>query len=373
MHLTHLRLTDFRSYAALDIALDGRPVVLFGANGAGKTNLLEALSLLTPGRGLRRASPESFLRQEGSAAAQAWGIGAALSDDTETQLNIGCLPGAARRREIRIDGSKQTGPRLAEYISALWLTPAQDRLFTGPAGDRRKFLDRMCLAHFPAHGRLSIRYDKARADRNRLLSDGLDDAGWYGALEAEMASCGALIAKARVDTVDALSAELDSRPESAFPKALLHLDGDIEALFIAGADEADAEDHFIKELAARRGKELRAGRSLYGVHKSDLQVTHAPKTMPAEYCSTGEQKALLIALVLAHARALSERHPNRALMLLLDEVAAHLDEHRRAALADELCALPAHIFMTGTDALLFEAFSDRAQRFEVSESVLTGV
>ncbi len=352
--LTSLRLVDFRSYAGLDIPLKNGPVVIYGPNGVGKTNLLEAISLLSPGRGLRRASMDSLARMDKETRAPAWGINAIL--DSGERISIGQVPEHPRRRTVKIDGKTATGPQLAHLLAIMWLTPAQDRLFTGPAGDRRKFLDRFALTHNPQHGIASLRYEKARAERNRLLSDGIQDAGWYEALEADLAIQGTNITRARIETVTRLQDAINAR-DSIFPKSILKLEGHIETLFAELQNFEDVEFAFREQLAATRITDMRAGRTLIGPHRMELSVTHAAKAMPAAQCSTGEQKALLIGLILAHARAQSHMQP----ILLLDEVAAHLDSARRAALAEELLDLGTQIFMTGTDAALFSDFAHRAQ------------
>lgn len=363
--ISTLRLTDFRSYGALDLSLDGRPVVLSGPNGAGKTNLLEAVSFLSPGRGLRRAKVDALARVDGAVVAPAWGVAATIETGEDNhRINVGQVPEKPRRRQVRIDGKAAAGTDLARLMTMMWLTPAQDRLFTGPASDRRKFLDRFCLVHAPGHGMASLRYEKARAERNRLLSDGITDAGWYDALETDMALHGAHIAQARAMTVASLIEQIDSRPEGAFPKAVVNLEGDAEDRFQSGLSFDDVQDYIHTQLEADRPRDRQAGRTLGGVHRSDLLVRHAAKDMPSALCSTGEQKALLIGLVLAHARAQSAKQP----LLLLDEVAAHLDDVRRAAMIEELLDLGTQAFLTGTDASLFEAFSGRAQSFHVEDA-----
>ncbi len=364
--IAQLRLTDFRSYGALDVTLSPGAVIFFGPNGAGKTNLLEAISLLSPGRGLRRAGPDKLARTEGGVTAPAWGINAELTD--ATRISVGQIPEQPRRRQLRIDGKTATGGQLAKLLSVMWLTPAQDRLFTGPASDRRKFLDRFALAHRPGHGIATLRYEKARSERNRLLSDGINDIGWYEALETDMAIRGAEIAEARVITAKALQAEVDSR-QSAFPKFKMAVDGFVEALILGGASRDEAEIHFREHLAETRPVDRRAGRTLTGPHKSDFELTHSGKAMPAGLCSTGEQKALLIGLVLSQARALKDRQP----ILLLDEIAAHLDAERRAALARELFDLNMQVFLTGTDQHLFSEYAGQAQIFEVIDGNLKSV
>ena len=366
-HIASLRLTDFRSYSSLDISLSGVPVVLFGPNGAGKTNLLEAISFLSPGRGLRRAKMEDLARRKDGIPAIAWGINAQIDD---TRISVGQVPEYPKRRIIRVDGKNGSGSDLLGLLTLMWLTPAQDRLFTGPASDRRKFLDRFSLVHAPSHGMASLRYEKARSERNRLLSDGITDRGWYDALEADMAIHGAHVAQARAVTVTRLTEEIEARAaaktDDVFPKAIVELDGEAEERFQSGLEFEDVES-FIKEaLATDRPLDQRAGRTLRGIHKSDLRVRHAEKNMPAEDCSTGEQKALLIGLTLAHARAQADKAP----ILLLDEVAAHLDINRRAALIEELIALGTQVFMTGTDASLFDAFKGRAQMLNVKDGTV---
>jgi len=359
--LTTLRLTDFRSYDRLDLNLSPGPIVLFGANGAGKTNLMEAVSLLSPGRGLRGAGIEALTRTHDGTLAPAWGVNAQLAD--ETHLSVGQVPGSPRRRAVRIDRTHAPASQLAERLTVQWLTPAQDRLFTGPAGDRRKFLDRLVLAFDPAHGPISARYEKARAERNRLLSDGVIDPSWYDALEADMAARGARIAQARVATVHRLRAAIAAREESAFPQADIAIAGLVEDWVKEGADLAQAEADFQSHLAATRAQDRRAGRSLSGPHRAALNVMHVGKAMPAQLCSTGEQKALLIGLILAHARAQGPQSP----ILLLDEVAAHLDAVRRKALSEELIDLGLQVFMTGTDRSLFTDFGEQAQWIEIAQ------
>ncbi len=361
-----LLLSDFRSYPVLDIAFDGRPVVLYGENGAGKTNLLEAVSLLSPGRGLRRAKLVDLARRSGSAPCENWSVAARLGLEG-INIGTGAVEGAPNRRKMRMDGKAASGPDLAKYISINWLTPAQDRLFSGPASDRRKFFDRLCLIHVPAHGRTFLAYEKSRAERGRLFAERIDDAYWFDALETDMAERGAKIALARWQVLEMLRTEIAARPEGCFPKADLSIDGEAEALYAAGAEELEVVEFIKTNLRKDRALDARAGRTLRGVHKSDLVVTHIEKAMPAAHCSTGEQKALLIGLVLAHARSQSGKPP----LLLLDEVAAHLDEHRRAALIEELLELNTQVFLTGTDAELFKAFAGRAQVFEVADGALT--
>lgn len=368
--IASLRLIDFRSYSALDADFQTGAVVLYGPNGAGKTNLLEAISLLSPGRGLRRAKAGLLARVDDAGPRPAWGINAVLYEETTetepTRISIGQVPEFPRRRQLKIDGRNATGPELARRISMLWLTPAQDRLFTGPAADRRKFIDRFALAFAPDHGSNSVRFEKARSERNRLLSDGETDRAWYEAVEADLSKFGALIAQARTKTIQNLQAEIAAR-ETIFPQSLIGLSGTLEDQFQDKQDLAEITQSYRAQLAQERQSDLRAGRTLTGPHRTEVHVTHKAKALPAALCSTGEQKALLIGLILAQARALGDKLP----VLLLDEVAAHLDSVRRAALAEELLDLNLQVFMTGTDRSLFTDFGDRAQSLHVSEGQLS--
>ena len=344
-------------------------IALYGPNGAGKTNLLEAISLLSPGRGLRRAKVNLLARVENGASQPAWGINANLrASDTEdpARISIGQVPENPRRRQLKIDGRNATGPQLARLISMLWLTPAQDRLFTGPASDRRKFIDRFALAFSPDHASNAIRFEKARTERNRLLSEGINDRAWYEALEADLSKFGALVAQARMATITNLQGEITAR-DTAFPKSLIGLDGLLENQFEAGIDLSAVAEAYRADLSDNRQIDLRAGRTLKGPHRTELHVTHMAKAMPAGVCSTGEQKALLIGLILAQARALKGKRP----ILLLDEVAAHLDSTRRAALAEELLDLQSQVFMTGTDKSLFSDFTSHAQLLRLADGLLS--
>lgn len=366
--LTRLTLSDFRSYERLDLALDGRPVVLSGPNGAGKTNVLEAISLLGPGRGLRGARLDEIARKDGGGG---WAVGARLSDgEDDRAIGVGALAGDENRRIVRIDGSPASGPAaLAETVRLLWLTPAQDRLFMEGAGERRRFLDRMTLAHDPAHARAANDYETAMRQRQRLLDEGCRDDRWLAAVETQMSEAGVAIAAARRAMAGALAAAAVTDGESPFPAADIALDGEIEAM-LGYAPAADVEDEFAARLKASRPACAAAGRALAGPHRSDFLVTHRAKAAPARLCSTGEQKALLVGLVLANARALALRAEGPPLILLLDEIAAHLDETRREALYDILDALGLQCVMTGTDGSLFSAWRGRAQSFAVSDGVI---
>lgn len=371
-----LALTDFRSYARIEIAFDGRPVALFGPNGAGKTNLLEALSLLGPGRGLRGARLDELPRVGGAGG---WAVSARLDvAGEERRLGVGAAASAPDRRICRIDEAAAAGPAaLANHVRFLWLTPAQDRLFTDSPGERRRFLDRMALARNPAQARAAADYELAMRQRQRLLDERSRDEAWLAALETRMAEAGVALAAARRETASALAAaEVAAGDEDAgFPAADIALEGELEAA-LAAAPAAEVEEEFAERLRCNRAADAAAGRALIGPHRSDLLVTHRQKGTPARACSTGEQKALLIGLVLANARALALSARFRAgatapLVLLLDEIAAHLDEDRRAALFDILDGLGFQVFMTGTDKSLFAAWRARAQGFAVENGALT--
>ncbi len=373
--LTRLTLTDFRSYAGAALELDGRPVWLAGPNGAGKTNLLEAVSFLIPGRGLRGAAlAEVGRRAPGEPQGRAWAVAAVLrSGDEETRLGTGVEQGGASRRVVRVEGEPVPPGRLAEHVRQVWLTPAQDRLFLEGAADRRRFFDRLVFAAEPGHATQVASYEKAMRERMRLLTDGPPDPAWLDALEARLAEAGTRMAAARARTLSALSAEIATRGERPFPQARLTLTGEWEQLAGSGAEPAAIEARLAKALVTARERDAAAGRALTGPHRGDLVVIHIEKDRPAAECSTGEQKALVLNLVLAQAARLARAQGQPAPILLLDEVAAHLDARRRAALFDEIEALDLQAFLTGTDARLFDALAGRAQGFRVDESGLTEV
>ncbi|NWG53857.1 MAG: DNA replication/repair protein RecF [Hydrogenophilaceae bacterium] len=371
LYCTRLTLTDFRNHAALDLDLDGRPVCLYGANGAGKTNILEALTMFAPGRGLRGAGLLDLARGGEAAAAdrpRPWSVAARLQVEGETmQLGVGAerTPEGGTKRIARLNGESATPGDLAAVARMTWVIPAMDRLFAGPPADRRRFFDRMTIARAPEHGVQAAAYERAMRERQRLLSEPGYDAQWLAGLEREMAGHGAAIAAARVETLELLRRAIAQRPDGAFPKADIVLEGALEEQFLAHEKSFDVEDRFARALHDARARDAAIGRALAGPHRSDLTVRHQAKDMPAEHCSTGEQKALLLGLFLAHARALADDPGAGPALLLIDEAAAHLDAERRAALFDELLANPGQAWLTGTDANLFEAFGDRAQLFRI--------
>ncbi len=369
---TRLTLTDFRSYERAELALDGRPVFLVGPNGAGKTNFLEAVSLFTPGRGLRGAvGAELGRRRPGEAQGRAWAVAAVIEQDGEpVRIGTGIESAGAARRTVRLEGEPVPPGRLSDHQRQVWLTPAQDRLFREGAGDRRRFFDRLVFAAEPGHAAHASAYEKSQRERMRLLNDGPADAAWLTALEARMAQAGALMAQARARTLAALQAEIDSRGDRPFPQARLSLTGDWERMAAEGVEAEEIEARLARALAAARERDAAAGRALTGPHRGDLAVIHAEKDRPAAECSTGEQKALILNLVLGQAARLSRAESAPNPILLLDEVAAHLDRRRRAALFDEIEALKLQAFLTGTDEHLFEDLKGRAQGVHVDGSNL---
>ena len=373
--LTHLTLTDFRSYARAELALDGRPVWLAGPNGAGKTNLLEAVSLLIPGRGLRGAAlAEVGRRMPGEAVGRPWAVAITLRGaDGETHLGTGVEQPGAARRLVRIEGESAPPGHLAEHIRQVWLTPAQDRLFLEGAADRRRFFDRLVYAGEPSHAAQVQAYEKALRERMRLLTEGPADPAWLDALELQLAAAGARMAEARARTLSALSAEIATRAERPFPQARLSLTGEWEQLAAGGAATGEVESRLARALAAGRDRDAAAGRALSGPHRGDLSVIHLEKDRPAAECSTGEQKALILNLILAQAARLARAVDAPSPILLLDEVAAHLDAVRRAALFDEIEALGLQAFLTGTDEVLFDGLAGRAQGVRVEASGLAAL
>ena len=348
MHLNRLTLTDFRSYASAAIEPGPGFMLLSGENGAGKTNVLEAVSLMTPGRGLRGAALSEMARQAGDGS---FAVAARLGD---TDLGTGTLPATPERRQVRVNGAPAAVNSLSEWLSVLWLTPAMDRLFSGSAGERRRFLDRLVLALEPGHAHHSARYEAAMRARNKLLAEEDWDEEWLAALEAQMGEHGAEVSAARLRTVADLADAIDARPDDNFPSAAITLDG-------------WKEPHLAQVLAANRGRDQAAGRATEGPHRQDLAVTYRAKEQPAARSSTGEQKALLLGLVLAHADLVTERR-GQPPVLLLDEVSAHLDPRRRAALFGRLEGR-GQVWMTATESALFDGIGD-ASRYYVEPGLI---
>ena len=370
-----LRLTDFRNYRQLRLDCDRTPVVLVGANGAGKTNLLEALSFLAPGRGLRRARLDEVCRRSRSddSDAAAWAVAATLdTPEGRVAIGTGLEPGRSEgsllRRVVRIDGrpaASQTA--LGLHVAAVWLTPQLDRLFLDGASDRRRFLDRLVTALHPEHAGDVAAYENALRQRSRLLGEGNRDPHWFTALEDTMARHGVALAANRADTVQRLdaAARLGVGP---FPRASLAMAGKIDG-WIATMAALDAEDRLRSELAANRLRDAESGTTSVGPHRSDLAVRHLDLDLPAAEGSTGQQKALLVSIALAHARLVTLSR-GRPPLLLLDEIAAHLDSERRAALFEEVVALGVQSWMTGTDAELFRPLAGRAQVLRVDDGAV---
>ncbi len=373
-----IQLKNFRNYADLVLSLSHEPVVLTGPNGSGKTNLLEAVSLLAPGQGLRRSPFPDLARAGGDGG---WSVAAKIhtalgSIDAGTGLVASPSNTDRTGRIVRIDGVNQSGSgALADYVEMVWLTPASDGLFTGPASERRRFLDRLILCFDTAHAKLSGRYERAMQSRNRLLADGSRDHAQLEGFERIMAETGVAIAAARNEAIAALEGVIARRhardPCSPFPWSRIALAGTLES-GLATTAAVDVEDQYARALIQMRERDRAAARTLEGPHRTDLVVAHGPKDMAAKLCSTGEQKSLLLGLVLAHAELIAERQDGLAPILLLDEVTAHLDEHRRAALFAELLHLGSQAWMTGTDRAAFSALGGKATMLEVTEGGVRG-
>ena len=346
MALDRLDLTDFRNHAALSVRPQGRFIILHGANGAGKTNILEAVSLMVPGRGLRRANLHEMARQGGAGG---FAVSARLG---ESNLGTAVTAQQPGRRIVHINGANAAINDLAEWLSILWLTPAMDRLFMDGAGARRRFLDRLVLALEPSHALNSSRYENALRQRNRMLSEGQGDAAWFDAVEASMAQYAAAIVESRARTVAQLSDRIAAKP----------------VLSLEDVAVPDAE-MLITTWKTSRGRDRGAGRTLSGPHRNDLLVRHDGHGQAAAGCSTGEQKALLLSLILAHAALVAELR-GAPPILLLDEVAAHLDPGRREALFERLYDTGSQVWMTGTEESLFDGAGSDALRLFISDSML---
>ncbi len=360
------QLTQFRNYAHLAVRFKPGAVVFFGANGAGKTNLLEAISFLSPGRGLRRASYGDIPR---AGSADGFSIFAEIcGPEGEAAIGTGTstseTEGESGRR-VRINGAPaKNADDLLEWLRVIWLTPAMDTLFTGPAADRRRFVDRLVLAIDPQHGRRTLDYEKAMRSRNRLLAENSRDQAWLDAIEMQMAETGTAIGVARMELVRLLTGLIETQTDAApFPRADITLSGFVEDQ-VASSAAVDIEERFRLALRDNRYRDAASGRTLDGPHRSDFLVRYREKDMPAALCSTGEQKTLLIGLILSHAR-LTSAITGLIPILLLDEIAAHLDENRRAALFGILDEIGCQTFMTGTERALFSSLETRAQFLQV--------
>lgn len=372
-----LALTNFRNYESVSLEADRGPQVVVGPNGTGKTNLLEALSLLAPGQGLRRVPFAEHARAAGDGSFAVAARVHALSGVVD--IGTGLSANAAVRRErsgriVRIDGEPQSGSGvLADYLELVWVTPAMDGIFTGSGGDRRRFLDRLILCFDPGYRTIAGRFERAMTSRNRLLGDGVSDRAQLESFERIMAETGVAVAAVRLEAVAAMAEVIEGRrerqPDSAFPWSRLSIEGQLEEQ-LADRPAVEVEDFYVGLLAGARERDRGAGRTLNGPHRSDLVVEHGPKSLPARFCSTGEQKALLLGLVLAHTELLRERQEGAAPILLLDEITAHLDEFRRAALFDEIVRLEAQAWMTGTDGGAFAALCARARFWGFEEGKL---
>ncbi|HEY6832480.1 MAG TPA: DNA replication/repair protein RecF [Pseudolabrys sp.] len=371
--IRRLTLSNFRSYHAVQIVLDrAGPVVLTGANGAGKTNLIEAISLLAPGRGLRRATMEELAFSEGDGA---WAVNAEIEGMLGlATLGTGIDPPVGEEssptRRCRIDREAvSSATAFADHLRVVWLTPSMDPLFNGPASERRRFLDRLVLAVDAQHASRVAALERSLRSRNRLLENAQSDPHWLDAVEHETAEVAVAVAAARAETVNRLSAALGNARDVApeFPYAEIALEGWMEQLLPAHS-ALEIEDRYRALLKDSRARDAAAGRTLDGPHRSDLAVTHAAKNIPASDASTGEQKALLIRLVLAHARLIKDM-TGYAPLLLLDEVVAHLDPGRRAALYDALSALGAQVWMTGADPAAFGDIVARAQVYVIRPGI----
>jgi len=366
--IRRLQLTNFRSYRRAEISTGDGPILLLGPNGAGKTNLLEAISFLTPGRGLRRATLDDVASTEGDGS---WAVAAELEGALDSaQLGTGVDPpsgNGAPTRRYRIDREAvASASAFADHLRVIWLVPEMDGLFLGPASERRRFLDRLVLAIDASHGSRVNALERALRSRNRLLEDPSPDPRWLDAIEHEVAELGIAVAAARAETVRRLMSEIESSRDSAspFPSASLTLEGWLETELAASA-AIEIEDRYRASLRAARPRDRVAGRTLEGPHLSDLAVFHAGKRIPAARASTGERKALLVGVVLSHARLVAAMH-GAAPVVLLDDVAAFLDEDRRVALFDALMRLGAQVWITGVDESAFAALSGVGERFRVS-------
>ena len=365
-----LKLNNFRSYDILDCTFEGCSVVLLGPNGSGKTNILESLSLLSPGRGLRRAPFEQFRNFKGPSE---WGINAkVLSNNSSYKISTGIPAGRIKGREVRINDKKVFASKsLPEIISVSWLTPSMDQIFVESPSSRRKFLDTMCSSLFNNHASLIKSYEKLMRERNILLQENKFDIDWLDTLETQMSQDGVNIGLNRLSLINGLNTKLDNDKNPVWPKAFLKIEGTIEDK-LSSNDADSVRDFFREKLFDNRKKDFFSGRTTFGVHKSDLLVSDRNKGIYANQCSTGEQKSLLIGLILTHLNLVADRS-NRYPILLLDEVVAHLDQLRRAALFEQIIETKAQVFMTGTEADLFSGIKDFSEIFSVGMGRLTKI
>jgi DNA replication and repair protein RecF len=377
LRLSRLTLRNFRNYEALHLTVGTQAVVLTGANGGGKTNLLEAISLLAPGRGLRGAAFEELVRHGADGHCR---VTAEISGPNgEVAMNVlfrGSLAGEAdqetRGREVSVDGIPQRlAGTLGQYMRVVWITPAMDRLFSGPASARRRFLDRLVAAIDPEHGRRTATFERLMRERSRLISEPLWDTTWLGGIEQQMAEAAVAVAAGRLAAVEALQGAARTGGEPApFPWVSLAVAGEMETM-LAEAPAIQVEDHYRRILHDSRSKDGGAGRTLHGPHRSDFIVTYGPRASPAASCSTGEQKALLIAIVIAHARAMRATPPGVLPVLLFDEGVAHLDRSRRVGLFETLTRLGAQCWFAGTDRELFAGLETDTEFYAVDGGLLT--
>jgi len=357
-----LKLKNFRSYKDLQCSFDGGPVVLLGPNGSGKTNILEALSLLSPGKGLRGASFDQFRNFKGPSE---WGVIAEVASHNQTiKISTGVSAGRLRGRDVKVNDKKVSGySSLPSLISLSWVTPSMDQIFMESPSLRRKFLDRMCSSFNDDHISSIKNYEKLMRERNRLLQDSFSDKTWLDTLETRMASEGILIGLTRIELVKSLNDILGKDQNPVWPKAFLKIEGDVEEELISN-NPNEVKENYSKTLFDNRRKDSLSGRTLEGVHRSDLLVSERNKGVYASQCSTGEQKGLLLGLILSHLDLIAESS-NRYPILLLDEVIAHLDQIRRSSLFDQIVRTKAQVFMTGTDVNSFSPIKGSAEFFSV--------